>query len=230
MKATKRAWFLLPAGAALAIALGQPVRTLAVHYWFSAHMLQHILLQLVAPPLALLALAPPENHRDVAENLSPKAAVAMWLAGVGAMWIWHAPFLCNAVIESPVLRWFQFATLLLMGAMFWWPIAGPRRQWRLPPPIGILYLFTACLGCTALGIVVTFAPPDLYGRYFHAAAAPGIFHDWITTPAADQRLGGLLMWVPACFIYITGILGLLNRWYAEPETGVIPAAASQPGF
>jgi cytochrome c oxidase assembly factor CtaG len=150
----------------------------------------------------------------------------MWLAGVGAMWIWHAPFLCNAVIQSPALRWFQYATLVAMGTIFWWPIAGPKREWRLPPLVGILYLFTACLGCTALGIVVTFAPPDLYGKYFHAAAAPGIFREWITTPAADQQLGGLLMWVPACFIYITGILGLLNRWYAEPEMGNAVAAAT----
>ncbi len=228
MKATKRSWFFLPAGAAVAVALGEPVRTLAVNYWFSAHMLQHILLQLVAPPLALLALSRRNESFGAAERLNPKVGAAAWLAGIGAMWIWHAPFLCNAVIQSPALRWFQYATLLLLGAVFWWPIAGTRREWRLPPLVGILYLFTACLSCTALGIVVTFAPPDLYGKYFHAASAPGIFREWITTPAADQRLGGLLMWVPACFIYITGILGLLNRWYSEPETGVI--VVSQPGF
>jgi len=214
MKTPIRFWYLAAAVAAMGIALSPRLRFLADGYLFSAYMLQHLILQLAAPPLLLLALPP---SGDGAPKLSLRAAAAFWAGGVGAMWIWHDPALCNAVLGSPALRLFQQASLVLAGLAFWWPVAGPRREWRLPPLLGIVYLFTACLGCTILGIVITFAPAELYSRYFHAAAAPLLFKEWALTPAADQRLGGLLMWAPACLVYVIGILGLLNRLYATPE-------------
>lgn len=226
MKMAQRTWFLLPALAALALALLPPVRTLANGFLFSAHMLQHLLLQLVVPPLLLLIL--PLSGPAEAPKINARYAVGAWLAGVGAMWIWHDPALCNAVLHSPSLRLLQYGSLLLMGTLFWWPVAGPRRDWRLPPLLGILYLFSACLGCTILGIVITFAPPELYSKYFHAAGVSlPLFDDWELTPAADQHLGGLLMWVPACLIYICGILALMARWYSAPEVEGVNLAQTQ---
>ena len=139
------------------------------------------------------------------------------------MWAWHAPALCNAAVRNPALHDFQSLTLLLMGTAFWWPIVGPSTGRGLPPLLGIIYLFTACLGCTILGIIITFAPSGLY----FASTLPGSFNDWQFASPVDQRVGGLLMWVPGCLIYICGIMGLLARWYGVPEAGTLPDGAPE---
>jgi cytochrome c oxidase assembly factor CtaG len=152
-----------------------------------------------------------------------KQPVITWFLGLGAMWAWHTPALCNAAFRNPALHELQALSLLLMGAAFWWPIVGPVTIQRLPPLLGILYLFTACLGCTILGIIITFAPPGLY----LTSTLPGAFNDWQFAAPDDQRMGGLLMWVPGCLIYICGILGLMVRWYGSPERETIHAEATE---
>jgi putative membrane protein len=106
-----------------------------------------------------------------------------------------------------------------MGCAFWWPIIGPWIKERLSPLAGIIYLFTACVGCTILGIIITFSPVEVCSIYLHPVDRLGILplihNQWGLTPAKDQQLGGLLMWVPACLIYFCGILGLLARWFGD---------------
>jgi putative membrane protein len=203
----------------LGIAVPSPAPILVGHYAFSVRMGQHLLLQLVIPALLLLSLPkmqavpvwPPV--RWILEQ-----PVITWFLGLGAMWAWHSPALCNAAVRNSGLHELQSLSLALMGAAFWWPIIGPVRWQRLPPLIGMIYLFTACLGCTILGIVITFAPPGLY----LTAPLPGLFGDWQFASPADQRMGGLLMWVPGCLVYVWGILGLMARWYGAPEAETFP--------
>jgi cytochrome c oxidase assembly factor CtaG len=113
----------------------------------------------------------------------------------------------------------QYVSLLLMGFAFWWPIIGPWSKQRLSPLAGIIYLFSACIGCTVLGIIITFAPVEVCSIYLHPLDRLGILpliqNQWGLTPAKDQQLGGLLMWVPACLIYFCGIFGLFVRWHGE---------------
>jgi cytochrome c oxidase assembly factor CtaG len=119
----------------------------------------------------------------------------------------------------------QYISLLLMGVAFWWPIIGPVSKQRLSPPGGIIYLFSACLGCTVLGIILTFAPVEVCSVYLHPPDRLGILpliqNQWGLTPAKDQQLGGLLMWVPACLIYFGGIIVLIARWYGDAGNPVI---------
>jgi putative membrane protein len=58
---------------------------------------------------------------------------------------------------------------------------------------------------------------------------PLLQDNWGLTPAKDQQLGGLLMWVPPCFVYLCGIFGLLGRWYAGPDPEIATSADSAPG-
>jgi cytochrome c oxidase assembly factor CtaG len=226
---TPRVAFFLVALIFLGFAAPSPAAALVGGYSFSARMAQHLILQLVVPPLVLLslpasALAALESRRawrPVGWML--KQPLLTWLLGLGAMWAWHAPALCNAALRDPMLHEFQSLSLLLLGAAFWWPIVGPGALQRLPPLLGIVYLFTACLGCTVLGIIMTFAPPGLY----FVSALPGAFNDWQFASPEDQRMGGLLMWVPGCLIYVCGILGLLARWYGAPEPETFPASAPE---
>lgn len=214
---------LVAACAAVVLAVASPIAALARGTLFSAHMLQHMLLALVAPPLLLLALPPTKSSTQAASPARRAPAVATWAMGVGAMWIWHAQALCNAAATSDAVRALQNLSLPAMGLAFWWPILGPRVDQRLPDMAAIAYLFTACVACTLLGVSITFSPVVVCSAYGHAADPLGalpLVREWGLTPAVDQQLGGLLMWVPGCTAYAGAILAIVARFYGAPHIKV----------
>ena len=101
-----------------------------------------------------------------------------------------------------------------MGTAFWLPVVSGR----LTPLPGIAYLFTACVACTVLGILLTFSPVTVCSVFAHVDDRLGVMPllrgGWGLTPERDQQVGGLLMWVPACLVYGVGILGQHGRLYA----------------
>lgn len=214
---------LVGAGATVVLALASPIDSLARGTLFSAHMLQHMLLSLALPPLLLLAL--PSTHGSHHIAAAPRRAppVATWAMGVGAMWIWHAQALCNAAATSDAVRALQNVSLPAMGLAFWWPILGPRVDQRLPDMMAIAYLFIACVACTLLGVSITFSPVVVCSAYGHAADPLGalpLVREWGLTPAVDQQLGGLLMWIPGCTAYAGAILAIVARFYGAPHVKV----------
>ena len=201
--------------APFALALVSPIGQLANGYLFSAHMLQHLLLVLVVPPLALLGIAPALSGRSAGRlGRTLLHPVVTWGLGVGAMWLWHAPTLCDAAARNPLVHRLQELSLVGMGLAFWWPVLAPAA-WRLPPLGGVVYLFTACVACTLLGIAITFSPVEVCSVFSHPVDTLGVMplvrNGWGLTRENDQQIGGLLMWVPACLIYGVGILGLVGR-------------------
>ncbi|MCH2178396.1 MAG: cytochrome c oxidase assembly protein [Mariniblastus sp.] len=208
----------------MTLAYVSPIGYLADGYVFSAHMVQHLLMLLIVPLCLVLSL-PKDQLKSWFHStgrLSTLKIISLigWTGGVGAMWFWHVPSLCSISTESPLLGIVRDASFLLAGIAFWWPIYGPLKRTRLEPPVGIIYLFSACLGCTLLGIYITFTtttvcpvfanPADSFGVMSRLSAA-GL------TPAVDQNLGGLLMWVPPCLLYVSAIISLLGRWYTNAE-------------
>lgn len=221
----QRLGYFAGALAVFLLTLLSPLNTLADGYLFSAHMLQHILLLLIVPALLLLGL--PRSLSLVARPRLLSHPLVGWGAGVGAMWFWHAPVLCNAAVASHPVHALQTASLLLLGCLFWRQILAPREQERLSPPGAVLYLFSACVACSVLGIILTFSPVTVCSIYTMQPKDPlGILNtirvDWGFTPQRDQQIGGLLMWVPMCLIYLSAIFAQIARWFAEPPT---PAAA-----
>jgi cytochrome c oxidase assembly factor CtaG len=218
-----RAGYFAAALFACAVALLSPVGTLADGYLFSAHMLQHLLLVLVVPPLALLGLAERDEAHD-ARRKRRNVSVACWAMGVGAMWLWHAPTLCNAAAQSDAVHRLQEVSLVAMGTAFWWPILAPRSADRILPLAGVVYLFSGCIACTILGIAVTFSPVEVCSIYLHPVDRLGLLPTlrggWGLTPQKDQELGGLLMWVPACLVYGVAIMAMLARLYRGVDAGV----------
>jgi putative membrane protein len=212
------------------VALASPIGALARGYLFSAHMLQHLLLMLAVPPLVLLGL-PREPSAERPRRWSASESAASWLAGVGAMWLWHAQTLCNAAASSPRVQWLQTASLVVMGLAFWRPILAPRLSDRLPALSGVVYLFGACVGCTVLGIMVTLSPVEVCSVYMHPVDSLGVLplvrEGWGLSSRGDQELGGLMMWVPACFVYAAAVLATLGRYYREEhaEPAESPAGA-----
>jgi nitrite reductase/ring-hydroxylating ferredoxin subunit len=172
-------------------------------------MLQHILLLLIVPALLLFSLP-----RSLSLALGPRVfahPLFGWFAGVGAMWFWHAPALCNAAVSSRPVHALQTVSLLALGGLFWRQILAPRDAERLSPPHAIFYLFSACVACSVLGIIITFSPVAVCSIYTmppndHLGMLQTIRNGWGFTPERDQQIGGLLMWVPMCLIYLTAIL------------------------
>jgi putative membrane protein len=231
-----RVWLLVLGLILFSVAMVSPIATLANGYLFSAHMTQHLLLLLIVPALLLLSVPKPvaENPEtdDTPNETNPTVNGLMlsWIAGVGAMWFWHIPALCNAAAANRWIQGVQTVSLLMLGMLFWWPVLGARRTPLLAPLAGVAYLFTACLACTLLGIFITFSPVAVCAAYHHPVDRLGILplirQGWGLTPPVDQQLGGLLMWVPACLVFLVGIIGQLARWYGNGEAEQVSAYAA----
>lgn len=200
----------------LLLDLVSPIDALADGYLFSAHIIQHFLLALVIPPLLLLGL-PAVDMRLPAAFRPPLT----WSLGVGTMVIWHIPAFFNAALASDGLHIFQHLSFLATGVIFWWPVLGPAQEQRLPAGVAVPYLFAACTACSLLGAAITFGPSGLYPAYLHPEDALGILplirNGWGLSAKDDQQLGGLLMWVPGCFVYLSAILATVSRWYRTAE-------------
>lgn len=231
-------WFAAAIAVVLVAELS-PVRLLADGVLFSAHMVQHILLLLVAPALIVLSLPATEgralrpnrsceNHSGSRSTRQPwRLSLLGWPAGVGAMWLWHVPLLCDAAIASPAVRALQTTSLLALGTLFWWPILASQPQQRLSPPAGIAYLFSACLACSALGMLITLTPIEVCSAF---QAPPAVAEPWASLRSRlgalrDRQIGGLLMWVPMCLVYVSAIMLELARWLSGGQPGRVQEAA-----
>jgi putative membrane protein len=231
----RAAWFV--AGLVLLIvALCSPLDTLGDTYLFSAHMLQHMLLVLAVPPLLILGLpawlvAAWLRMPAVAgaERRLRQPAIA-WLVGIGTLYLWHAPPLYNATLTGPALHIGEHLSFLITGTIFWWPVCAPRVASRLSHLAAGLYLFAAAVASSVLGIMLTFTAPGLYPAYLHPVDRHGalslIRDHWGLSPAVDQQLGGLCMWVLGGLVYLGAILITLAHWYLEEDDRALSPAES----
>jgi putative membrane protein len=210
------------------LTLVSPLNALADGYLFSAHMLQHILLLLIVPALILMSL--PRCVSLGSQSSLLANPLVGWFAGVGAMWLWHARPLCNAAVSSHFVGALQVSSLVLLGGIFWRQILAPREEERISPPGAVLYLFSACVACSILGILITFSPVRVCPIYAQPLVDRlGILNliqsGWGITPDKDQQIGGLLMWVPMCLVYLSAIIAQLARWFGQPVA--IPPATEE---
>lgn len=226
-KFTKLTVLFISGIALYVFALVSPLDYLGRTYLFSAHMIQHILLLLIVPLLLLLAI--PERLAKKALSVEPFGYVMKvlghpliaWFLGVGAMWVWHLPSLHDMVLTNDNLYIAQQVSFVVIGMIFWWPVFAPVESRRLSPLTSTLYLSSACLGCTILGMLITFAGAGLYAAYMTPVDTMGILPllrgELCLTPGVDQQIGGLTMWVPGCLIYLTASMVTLARWYSTEE-------------
>lgn len=226
-KFSKAAWYFAAGVIVLLLTLVSPLDTLADIYSFSAHMLQHMLLILAVPPLLLLGIPREMAQRALrlewvrrAEEVLSRPLLA-WSLGVSVLWLWHWPPLYNAALASEPIHILEHLCFLVGSTIFWWPVISPIEELRLQPLVAVVYLFGACSAHTVLAILLTFAPLGHYPAYINPPDVYGILpilrERWGLSPLADQQWGGLLMWVPACLVYLSFILATLARWYRKPE-------------
>ena len=199
-----------------------PVDFLATNGLFSAHMVQHIVLLLIVPPLLLTGTDKDFLDRICRKEFFRKAGniffypLVAWILGVGSMWIMHVPAIMMGMDDSRFLTELQLIILPVLGWIFIWPVYAPVNRWRLEPLQSSVYLFLACVGCTVLGILITFSPENMFASPMGSMemnVLTMIRSDWGITPGIDQMMGGLIMWVPACIIYLTNIMIILFKWF-----------------
>jgi putative membrane protein len=207
------------------VALGPPLDDWSDHYLLLAHMVQHLLLILLAAPLLLYGtpawMLEPLTRNWVTNTLGywlTRPLVAYALANTVIV-LWHIPLLYDAALASQPVHVLEHMTLLASALLAWWPIAGPLSQWpRLPLALHSLYFFAMTLPGGAVGAFITFAEPGLYTPYDTARRIFGI------DLATDQQAAGLLMWVAVSTIYLLLITISFFRWASREEA----ADASAP--
>ncbi|MBI4790846.1 MAG: cytochrome c oxidase assembly protein [Chloroflexi bacterium] len=201
------------------IALASPLDHISDHYLFSAHMVQHLLLTLVAPPLMLIGtpgwmLRPFLRFKLVASiaRLLTRPIVAFALFNI-VFSVWHAPALYQSALESEPIHIFEHLLFISTAFLNWWAILSPLAELpRLPYPGQILYLFLDAVPSTVLGAILVFASDVLYPTY---ASAPRIFG---ISALEDQIYSGLIMAMPGGMAYLLALSIVFFRWMGQEDS------------
>lgn len=213
----RHAWLFLVSVFTLIVALLSPLDAIGDRYLFSAHMVQHLLLATVWPPLLLLAipswlaralLRPPFSWVWLF-CVYPAVATILFNLDVYA---WHLPAFYDATLSNEGIHIVEHLSFMLFGLFVWWPVLSPIVEQRQSYPLQILYLFVNGMFMMVLGIVFTFAPDAFYPPY---ASAPRL---WGTTAAGDQQIGGLIMWYPGNVPYAVALVAAFYRWFDRGQT------------
>ena len=180
------------------------------HHLVTAHMVMHMLIMLVAAPLILFAV------RSSLMRWRPHIAFC-WMAGTLTVLFWHVPAVFELALESNFWHEFEYASFLVAGIVFWWPViqVRPTSGWSVP-----VYLFLATLPCDALSAFLVFCGHVVYRPYL--SEDHGMFG---LSPLDDQALAGTLMWVTVTFAYLIPALVLTARLLASERTRVSEVGA-----
>ena len=209
----------------IAIALMSPIEAYEGSL-FSVHMLQHLLLELVAAPLLLLGApatmalraASPRIRRVMLSVLHGRLVAVVsfpllaWVLFAAVNWGWHFSSLYDQALENRLLHDLQHLTFLAAGLLFWWPVveADPSR-WRLPYPVRLFYLFLAMPQNSFLGVALMSAPEVRYPHYLSS------LRTWGPSPLVDQNIGGMLMWVGGDVVFLLGMGLVVAAWVRHED-------------
>jgi len=220
------------------IAVGSPLAAFDDDL-LTIHMVQHVLLMAVAPPLILLgAPSLPFLHgfprRFVRGALGPFLRWApiewlgrtlthpafCWLSAMLALIAWHVPALFELGLRSEAWHEVEHVCFFATGLLFWWPVIQPwpsvarLPRWSIP-----LYLFLATLPCDALSAFLAFCDRVVYSSYLTVPRLLNI------SPLQDQECAGALMWVCATFIYLIPAVVVTVQILSPPR--MYPAEQAQ---
>jgi putative membrane protein len=200
---------------------------------FWVHMIQHLLLLVIIPPL-LVAAAPlhplwqglPDWARRLLGAAAPPQARRVFLGAghwlrhpavscallITGIWVWHWPALYDlALTDEAIHDWAEHLTFLAVSVLFWTQlISSPPLRPRLHTAGQMLCIGFAIAQNVALAALIAFAPIPLYAPYAHLAAAPGAF-----SALQDQQLGAGIMWTFGDVPFGVSLAILFHRWLGE---------------
>ena len=222
----------------LAVALASPIERLSAEL-FWVHMIQHVLLLVVAAPLFVLArpwirlwrCLPLNARRWLARKLSQSDGMASvrfvsrtlgrpvpsFLLFSVVLLAWHVPALFDATLRSTALHALEHTLFFCAAIMFWKQvIPSPPLRARLMAAQRVVYAIGGMTVSWVLAVVLAVAPHPLYSFYAHQTSRPGGI-----SAIADQQLAAGIMWVPGSITFLIVVFIYVHRWLMEPE----PSAA-----
>jgi putative membrane protein len=205
--------------------LNGPLHDLSDYYLFSAHMVQHLILSLVVPPLLILGtpgwmlrplLRIPAVSRTARWLTKPTRCFLIFNVVVAA---WHLPPLYNTAMAHHGVHILQHLMFMSAAVLMWWPFLSPLPELpRLAYPGQMLYCFLMSIPMSIVSIYIVYADQMLYPSY---ASAPRI---WGISPMDDQLIGGLIMWIPGGLFFYGVMTVIFFKWASR---GVDDTAGAQ---
>jgi putative copper resistance protein D len=189
--------------------------------FFSFHMVQHLLLTLVAAPLVLLgapvlvvrSAGPPALRRVLTRAVrgpvirAAQFPLAAWGLFAAVLWGSHYSGLFEAALEFPAVHVLEHLLYLGAALLFWFPVVGAEpSHWRLSHPARLLYLFAAAPLNAFLALSLYQSARVLYPHYEILARLAG------RSALADQQAGGAVMWIFGGLVMLVSIIGVAASW------------------
>lgn len=194
---------------------------------FTVHMVQHLLLAMVAPPLLALGAPTTLALRAVTANVRRSILLPVlhsrlvkavswppvgWTFFAVTMAMTHFSPLFNAALEDEALHSAEHLLYLVAGLLFWWPVIGADPiRWRLTPIARMVYLATQMPLNTAVGLAIYFAPAILYPHY------ASLDRTWEPDPLTDQQFAGVVMWGAGDVILLGALVLAVEAWLRADE-------------
>lgn len=210
----------------LLVAEVSPLHDIAEGYLFSFHMIQHLLMILLLPPLLLAGLPQEIFAPIVRSHWGNRVArvvthpIFALIIGNAAYTLWHLPRAYQSALIWHELHILEHVLMVGTAILMWWPVISPVRELpTLAPPAKLLYLFVLNIAQIGVFAYVTFNNRIVYPLY---ASAPRLFG---ISPEVDQVLAGIIMKVGMALVYIPFMIYFFFRWAKEEEASNPPVGA-----
>ncbi len=202
----------------LFVALASPIDVISEKYLFSVHMLQHVLLTLVAPPLMVRGLP----HWLIRPLLRPNWAfrtaravthpIGAFLAFNIVFSLWHIPALYDTSLNNNLVHVIEHAMMISTAMVMWWPLTSTMPELpRVSYPMQIMYLFGLSVAQIIVFGALTFAGSPLYQTYMDAPRIAPF------SAITDQQIGAIIMKIGGGALFLTLLVVAFYRWYGEEE-------------
>jgi len=209
----KHTVYFLAGLATLWVALETPIDTISDHYLDSVHMLQHVLLGFVAPPLLLLGLSPAMAGRlakipgagALTEPLSAQVIAAV------VMVAWHLPPLYDATLRSEELHIVEHLMFIGAGVVLYWPMleaTSVHARWRMSPGAKLVYMLLATLPQDGVALALIFSRVPFYEYYAHA---PRLIEGF--SALIDQTIAGAVLMILGKVTLGIAAVVVFFRWF-----------------
>ena len=199
------------------LALETPIDTISDRYLDSVHMLQHVLLGFVAPPLMLLGLSSQIVERVVrvpGVRAITEPVPALVIAGL-VMIVWHFPPLYDATLYSGSLHVLEHVMFIAAGLLMYWPMleaTSAHARWQMSPPAKLLYMLVATLPQDGVALALIFSRVPFYEYYTHAPRLVSSL-----TPLIDQTLAGAVLMILGKATLAIAAIAVFVRWFGSEQ-------------
>lgn len=200
------------------LSLVSPLHVLSDEYLFSAHMFQHVLLTLIAPPLLIVGLPGWLIRPLLRINLlfrfaklitHPILAFSIFNLMFS---IWHIPSLYNLSVTNHSIHITEHLIFIVTAVIMWWPLMSNMPELpRLNYPLQMAYLFLLSVAQIIVFAAITFSSEPLYEWYTKSRTI------WNISPLIDQQIGGIIMKIGSATLFLTLFVIIFFRWFNEEE-------------